>query len=114
MPVTFTIMQVDNLTRVEHVAVDTAASIPERPRGVPSGSSSRVRWTTNDLDASMHRQFQHELIPLTRVHLSTLPPWHALSLGERQELFMRVFPHSAHVVQENDVIFSLVSVPLAN
>ncbi|KAH9886282.1 hypothetical protein C8Q73DRAFT_658547, partial [Cubamyces lactineus] len=99
---TLTIVQVDNLTRVEHVAVDTAASIPERPRGVPNGSNGRVRWTTNDLDASMRRQFQHELIPLTRVHLSTLPPWHTLTLGERQDLFMRVFPRSAHVVQEND------------
>ncbi|KAH9849166.1 hypothetical protein C2E23DRAFT_841135 [Lenzites betulinus] len=41
--------------------------------------------------------------------MSRLQPWHSLSLDERQALFQRVFPDHNHVIEANDIVFTLMN-----
>lgn len=96
----------DALTNVTHVAANIAAGLE-----VGTGNTgSRRRWTTADLEPAIARRFTQAFIPLTRATMSTLMPWHALTVEERQALYVRVFPGHAHIITTNDVVYSLVRV----
>ncbi|KAH9848232.1 hypothetical protein C2E23DRAFT_862786 [Lenzites betulinus] len=96
----------DKLTDVVHVPAPSVVAVNHHPVG-PSNANNHRRWATTDLAADMHRQFTQAFIPLTRVTVSRLQPWYSLTMEEQQLLFDRVFPTYNHVIEVNDIVFSL-------
>ncbi|KAH9854397.1 hypothetical protein C2E23DRAFT_726359 [Lenzites betulinus] len=94
----------DTMTEVAHVPARTVTNmvrVSHRPPGLTA--QNRRRWTTNDLDEIIRQRFTHVFIPLTRTSMSRMPPWHSMSIDERQTLFDRVFPSFAHPIEMNDM-----------
>ncbi|KAI0822923.1 hypothetical protein BC628DRAFT_1325960, partial [Trametes gibbosa] len=91
----------DKMTAVKHVEAHEIVRVTHRAGG--QSNQSRHRWTTNDLDELIRPRFTQVFIPLTRTSMSQLPPWHGMSIDERQDLFDRVFPNSAHRIETNDM-----------
>ncbi|OJT06516.1 hypothetical protein TRAPUB_2593 [Trametes pubescens] len=96
----------DNLTHVAHVPAGVVG-IVHRPVG--QSAANRRRWNTSDLEPEIRQRFTHEFIPLTRTIMSTLLPWYSLTTDERQAVFDRVFPAYDHIIEVNDVVFSLMN-----
>ncbi|KAI0823765.1 hypothetical protein BC628DRAFT_1339848, partial [Trametes gibbosa] len=97
----------DKMTAVKHVDAGAIVRVTHRAGG--QTNQTRHRWTTNDLDELIRARFTQVFIPLTCTSMSQLPPWHGMSIDERQALFDRVFPNSAHRIETNDVVFSLMN-----
>ncbi|KAH9851017.1 hypothetical protein C2E23DRAFT_886775 [Lenzites betulinus] len=97
----------DKMTAVKHVEAHEIVRVTHRAGG--QSNQSCHRWTTNDLDELIRPRFTQVFIPLTRISMSQLPPWHGMSIDERQDLFDRVFPNSAHHIETNDVVYSLMN-----